>query len=194
MKKTFAKIVSLGGVVLLASACSKIPGEAYFNRGSPESLLDISSEVVTVQLESDQSIQELTSWISNDQPSRAEINCPGADYICNEAEMALQQFGVPATRVPSDSRMVTLVYERVIARDCENRYIDNPHNPYNLNHPTFGCSTAANMTQMISDKSQIVSPQLLDYFDGSKGTQVYNSYMAPADTAGGLGQASLIDE
>lgn len=175
MKKTYA----IAALSLLAAGCNEIPPETYFNRGSPESLLDMSSEVVNVRLDSPASLGELTNWIDQDQPSRAELSCMQGDPLCSQAEETLAQFGVPAQMLPSPDNSVTLYYERVLARDCENRYIDNRINPYNLNHPTFGCSTAANMVQMISDKRQITAPNLTDYADGEKAVQTYGDYMKP---------------
>jgi hypothetical protein len=81
--------------------------------------------------------------------------------------------------MPSGENSVSLVYERVLARDCENRFIDNTINPYNLDHPTRGCSTASNMLQMITDKRQITSPTLLDYSDGSRLERVMDGYEIP---------------
>ena len=61
-------------------ACSQIPKEAYYNRGEPESLIDVSSEVVNLKIQSPASVEEITSWINRDQPTRAEISCPESDF------------------------------------------------------------------------------------------------------------------
>lgn len=179
-----SRIIPLSIALLALSACSDMPLAAHYNRGAPESLLDMSSEVTTVSLNSSASIDELTSWISQDQPTRAELSCASASTLCSRAEDVLQQFGVPVTQgaAPADggyANSVALVYERVVARDCENRYIDNSINPYNLNHPSFGCSTAVNMVQMIGDKRQFTSPALLDFVDGEKAVQNVNDYYKP---------------
>lgn len=167
------KIAFYAVLPLLLSACSEIPKEAYFTRGSPESLLDVSSEMVNVQLDSDASLDELTSWINQDQPTRAELYCMEGERTCTRANKILEQFGVPVLFVSAADNNVALVYERVLARDCESRYIDNRINPYELNHPTFGCSTASNMVQMVSNKQQLVSPALMDYPDAEKAVQAY---------------------
>lgn len=166
--------------VLASSAlvsCSSIPPEAYFERGSPESLLDVSSEVVNLSVASESALDEMTNWINQDQPSRAELYCMDGDARCVAAQEVLDLYGVPSMYVPSADNMVSLVYERVLARDCENRFIDNTINPYHLNHPTFGCSTAANMVQMVSDKQQFVRPNLMDMPDAKKSVQTYKNYM-----------------
>ena len=38
--------------LLALSACSQIPGKAYYNRGDPENLIDVSAETVTIGLAS----------------------------------------------------------------------------------------------------------------------------------------------
>ncbi len=158
------------------SACSIIPNEAYTNRGSPESLLDVSSEIVTVELLSENSINEVADWVEGDQPTRAEIYCVEGDVLCDAAEEIFVVFGVEYEWLPSSSSEINLVYERVLAHDCENRFIDNRINPYNMNHPTFGCSMASNMVQMVSDRRQFVSPSLLDFYDGETAINDVTSY------------------
>lgn len=177
MKKT---ILSLIPAFLLLSGCSEVPREAYFNHGDPESLLDASSEVVSVQLASDQSVQEVIDWVDQDQPTRAELLCVDGDPLCVATQEALGVYGVDYRVVASQENTVHLIYERVLARDCENRFIDNHINPYKMNHPTFGCSTASNMVRMVSDKRQFISPPLLDYFDAERGVKVYQGiYLEP---------------
>jgi hypothetical protein len=175
IKKLFC-IALLSGTLI---ACSQIPKQAYFSRGQPEGLLDTSSEVVNLNIDSPESVQEITNWINKDQPTRAELNCAEDSALCKKTKNALHQFGVPVKYVSNSNNNIALIYERVLARDCENRYIDNTINPYNLNHPTFGCTTAANMVQMVSDKRQFISPPLMDYPDAAKTSQGIQNYMKP---------------
>ena len=172
--KKFRNLLYFTSACLCLAACSDVPREAYFNRGDPESLLDVSSEVVTVPLASDQSLGELSDWINRDQPSRAELLCNEADALCAKARDALSLYGVEYQIMPSGENAAHLFYERVLARDCENRYIDNHINPYNFNYPTYGCSIASNMVQMVSDKHQFTSPSLLDYQDAEGAVRAYN--------------------
>lgn len=176
MMKTTPYIVAMA---LFLGACNEIPKSAYFDRGSPHSLLDASSEVVNVALMSEASIDEVVQWIDQDQPTQAELYCLQDDPLCLKALETLEMFRVPVQYVSAADNNLVLVYDRVIARDCENRYIDNPINPYNLSHPTFGCSTAVNMVQMVGDKRQFVSPALLDFRDGDKAVQDYEFYLRP---------------
>ncbi len=167
-------------LLLLVSACNEIPREAFFNRGDPESLLDASSEVVSVQLSSDRSVDEVVDWIDQDQPTRAELLCVDGDPLCMATQEVMGLYGVEYQLVSSAENTVHLIYERVLARDCEHRYIDNHINPYNMSHPAHGCATASNMVRMVSDKRQFISPTLLDYYDAEKGGKVYESiYLNP---------------
>lgn len=166
-------------LILLLAACSNPPQAAFFKRGAPEGLLDVSSEVVNLPVATALQVNELSSWVNRDQPTRAELYCRESDQHCADASQVLDLFNVPTVQVPSAQGTVTLVYERTLARDCEQRFIDNRDNPYNLNHPTFGCSTAANIVQHVSDKQQFVSPALLGKHDAKKATQVMERYRAP---------------
>jgi type IV pilus biogenesis protein CpaD/CtpE len=177
--------------------CATIPPEAYVNRGSPESLLDVSSEVVNLDVSSEQARAELSSWVEEDAPTRAELYC--ADDVgssaCAEAESIMQLYGIPYQQVSSAEQMAVLIYERVLARDCVNRYIDNAVNPYHLNHPSFGCSTAVNMVQHVTDRRQFIRPNLLDSVDAKKAVQAYDVYMTPPNppSDGGISD-SLLNE
>ncbi len=175
------QLVLLLPVICLLSACNEIPREAFFNRGDPESLLDASSEVVSVQLNSERSVDEIVDWIDQDQPTRAEILCIQGDPICQAAEEVMALYGVDYKFASAAENTVHLIYERVLARDCEHRYIDNHINPYNMPHPTFGCATASNMVRMVTDKRQFINPPLLDYFDAERGVKVYETiYLNPS--------------
>lgn len=173
------------------SACEDIPDAAYFNRGSPEALLDRSTERVSIALGESNAQDELIYWLNQEQPTRAEISCAEGDFSCSVARHTLEKFGVTdVKRAPSQNgAAVHLIYERVVARDCDNRYLDNPHNPYNLNHPTFGCSTIVNAVQMVADKRQFTNPALHDNMDGRRAYQVEqgatqpNKYSAPSITS-----------
>lgn len=153
----------LAASLLGLAACGATPSKsAYFNRGGPESLLDVSSEVVNFGVTTPRELDALSDWITQDQPTRAELYCePGAPR-CNEAQKVLDLQGVPNTLIPSASNAVTLVYERILARDCNPSYVDNPGNYFNTNHPSFGCAVAANMVQHVSDKQEFISPNLSD--------------------------------
>ncbi len=193
MKQHLLSIVALTALM----GCATIPPEAYVNRGSPESLLDVSSEVVNLDVSSPQARAELAQWVEEDAPSRAELYCSDAadPSVCEEAESILQLYGVPYQQVSSSEQVAVLVYERVLARDCVNRYIDNAVNPYHLHHPSFGCSLAVNMVQQVTDRRQFIRPNLLDSMDAKKAAQVHDVYMtAPeAPSNEGIGD-SLLDE
>lgn len=162
------------------TACSVIPPQAHMSRG-PEALLDASSELVNVTLYERGSVNQLADWINEDQPTAAEVHCIEGDPLCDQALDVMDQFGVPVTLMPSQENSIILLYERVVARDCENRYITNHANPYNLNHKNFGCSVSANTIQMVSNRQQFVNPELLDLPDGEKSVQIYKAYLTPVE-------------
>jgi hypothetical protein len=178
MTKKITCILLSTAALSLGGCARDIPLQAYENRGSAESLLDVSSEIVTVDLSSDESLTELTQWVEGDQPTRAEIHCSEGDIRCDQAEQTLSLYNVSSERMPSQASEVNLIYERVIARDCENRYMDNRINPYNFNHPAYGCSVASNMVQMVADRRQFTSPSLLGYYDGRTAYKNIKNYQA----------------
>lgn len=160
------------------SACSP-KQDTTFSRGAPESLIDVSSEVVNLSVKSAREIDELSQWINRDQPTRAELYCAEGSSLCTQTRQVLELFGVPTMQVASNSGTITLIYERVLARDCQQRFVDNLTNYTNENHPAFGCSIAANMVQQISNKQQIVSPNVGDYRDAQSAINYYNRYQSP---------------
>jgi hypothetical protein len=169
--------IMVAGALFAASACHA-PRAAYYNRGAPESLLDVSSEVVNLPIATPAQVNELSSWLNSDQPTRAELYCNDTNLDCQNAVEVLELFAVPFIRIPSAESTATLVYERTLARDCDQRYIDNRSNPYNLNHPAFGCALAGNIVQHVSDKKQFVKPGLLGLRDAKKAVQNVEQYRA----------------
>lgn len=154
----------VGGLCLATlSACGPVPSDsAYASRGGPESLIDVSSEVVNLGVSGPGELNELSNWIARDQPTRAELYCSAGEPRCTEAQKVLDLHGVPSMLVPSPNYSVTLVYERILARDCNPSYLDDSKNYYEAPHAAFGCAVSANMVQHVSDKQQFVSPNLSD--------------------------------
>lgn len=168
-------------VALLAlSACQPKPNaSAYYNRGGPESLLDVSSEVVNLSVADNAALGELSNWIKTDQPTRAELYCFAGNPRCTEARKVLDLHGVPTMTVESGDFNVALVYERILARDCNQRFVDNSTNQWNTNHPSFGCSVSANVVQHVSDKQQFIAPNITDVPNSRGATQAYDRAMTP---------------
>lgn len=154
-----------------------LPDSAYRNPGDPESLLEVSSEVVTMPI-TRPGMAELSRMAMKDPPSRVQLNCSPAESLCMQAREIFDQQGIMTSYDGSDDTAV-LVYDRVVAKDCKNAYVNNASNPDNLNYPGFGCSIKANTVQMVSDKRQFVSPNLLDFYDGEKAASNYNDYLHP---------------
>lgn len=167
------------GLLALAACQPKPPDSAYYNRGGPDSLLDVSSEVVNLGVGDSQALGDLSNWIKTDQPTRAELYCSDGDPRCLEARKVLDLHGVPTMHVQSGDNSVALVYERILARDCKQRFVDNSTNQWNTNHPAFGCSIAANIVQHVSDKQQFIEPNLTDVPRATGAVQAYERMMTP---------------
>tara|TARA_B100001123_G_scaffold227300_3_gene255803 strand:+ start:4245 stop:4841 length:597 start_codon:yes stop_codon:yes gene_type:complete len=176
---TFVKHVVLVAALAALQACSILPPQTFTGHGDPESLLDVSTEVVNLSVHDQTAVDSLSQFVEKDQPSRAELYCPAQAEVCEQTMSMLDVYGVPYESFQSSEYMVALVYERVLTRDCENRFIDNTINPYNMHSPTFGCSMAVNMAQMVTDKKQFVRPDLLGPMDAVKGVQIYRNYLEP---------------
>ena len=175
MNKTviLSSILSIG-----LTSCTEVPHKAFSNPGDPQNLLEVTTEELTVDLAQRNSFQNLSMLIDRKDPSNATVYCSNP-FICNRASEVLDQYNVPYDIVRGGGNKVTLEVSNIVARDCDNRFISNHTNPYNLNHPSFGCSTAVNEVQMVSDKRQIVDPLLLGKYDGEKATQNYDKYLQP---------------
>lgn len=168
-------IVTLG--LLALAACERPPESAFSSRG-PEALLDISSEVVNLSMAQPGDRDELSRWIDKDQPTRAELYCMTGDLSCTATQKLLDRRGVPTMMVPSGNNTVTLVYERILAHDCSSRVTD-PEDFYNVNYPSFGCATAANTVQQVSNKQDFVNPRLSDNPSSVSAVGAYRRAYAP---------------
>lgn len=156
-------VIMLGAASIMLSACGNAPpSSAYGNRGGPESLLDLSSEIVTLPTATAQDRLNLAQWVEKDMPTRAQLNCGQDGKACTEARKILELSGVPIEPSAGVDGTVTLMYERILVRDCNPRYINNTNNFHNTNHRSFGCATAANMVRHVTDKQSLVNPALSD--------------------------------
>ncbi len=172
--------LALAALLLALAACGPVPKDsAFYNRGGPESLLDVSSEVVNLSVAGPNELAELKNWVQSDVPTRAELYCVEGDMQCNAVRQVLDRAGVPTMNVPSNQYSVALVYERILARDCNSRFVDNHRNPYNTPHPSFGCANAANIVQHVSDKQQFVNPNITDTPNATGAVQAYGRAYTP---------------
>jgi len=176
----FVSAFALMGILAATTGCNMlgVRGTNPVSPGSPEALLDVSSEVVNLGVKSGKEVDDLAQWVNRDQPTRAELYCAEGEKNCKDARQVLELYGVPTMQVASQAGTVTLVYERVLARDCDQRFRDNYDQWYNENHPAFGCSVSANIVQHVAQKQQFVSPNLSDYRDAEAGVSSYNRYQA----------------
>jgi len=179
-------------LALALGACEPLPPDAFSNRGDPESLLSVSSETVKIELSSADSLKDLSASLAKETPTRAVLNCAPGNKLCGNAEHMLNAQKIAVARNAATGSEVTLIYERVVARACDNSYIDDSRDERNMQPPSFGCSLRSNTVQMVTDKQQFVNPGLLDYRDGDKTEQVYQQYMqppAPPTSGSGMGQS-----
>jgi len=163
-------------VLLAVQSCSRIPEEAGFTRGQPESLLSVNSESISIDLGQRNAIAQLANYLNN-EPSRAVVTCSN-DLVCARAKTILNSYDVAYEVQSGASNSVEVIFDRISARDCDNRFVSNHINPYNLNHTTYGCSTAMNQAMMVRDKRQFIDPLVLGPYDGFKASQNYDSYLS----------------
>lgn len=167
-----------------------VPPSAYYNRGDPENLLDVTVETAEVMLTSRAGLKELAARVAQDPPSRAELSCAPAESLCMQARETLGQHGVPVT-FTSEGYGAMLYYERVTTRACGNRFVENLNDRHNLPAPALGCSVTANTVQMVGDKRQFANPRLLDFQDGQKAVQTTERYQKPPKVSNGENNSLL---
>ncbi len=174
--KRFSIIAAILAVTFTQS-CSRIPAETGFTRGQPENLLSVNSESVTVDLNQRNAIAQVVNYSNSEDITRAILTCSNS-LLCGRAESVLNQYGVPYEVRSGAVNTVAMISDRIIARDCDNKFVSNHHNPYNLSHRTFGCSMAMNQAMMVRDKRQFTDPMVLGPYDGFKAAQNYDSYLS----------------
>lgn len=179
-KQSTSRILAATIVLLALAGCNRPDASAWYNRGGPEALLDVSNEVVNLSITGPDELIQLSKWVKQDAPTRAELYCTAGEKRCTEARKLLELQGVNVMEVPSPNNMVALVYERILARDCNQRFIDNHNNNYNAPHPALGCSISANIVQHVSDKQQFVNPSLSDTPRAAGGMMAYERAYAPS--------------
>ena len=179
--KNLSKKLCLSTVLLLSlSACDQPAPSAYVNSGDPERLIDVSSEKLTFGLSAKESLAKLNKLVIQDRPSSAELKCSLKNIRCNQAKEILERRSIPVILSNDKNNTVVLLYGRSIVRDCNPRYGDNMMDDRSYNHPSFGCAIAGNMVQMVSDKKQFTSHNLLDLPDAQKAVQSYEAYQKPS--------------
>lgn len=156
------------------AACKEIPPSAY-NTHSPESLLDVSQEVVTIDAIGPSTPSELSSVLESNTPSRAVVACNPEVGACKKAIRVLDQYGVSYEAI-SEGPGIQLFFENVLAHDCDQTFLSNHVNPYNFNHPSFGCSLSANTVQMVADRRQFTNPAIQGPVMADRITRVVEEY------------------
>lgn len=155
------------------------PAGAFNNSGDPERFLDSSLDLVTMSLGSRGALGGIIKMVRQDPPTLAQLNCSQKEALCMEARSIFANQRIPTEFSGDYNDNITLVYERVIVRDCDPRFVDNTKNPYNTPMESLGCSVATNGLQMISDKRQVTDPSLMDLPDAEKAVQNQRRYQTP---------------
>ncbi|MBL0320022.1 MAG: hypothetical protein IPP74_12160 [Alphaproteobacteria bacterium] len=163
---------------LLLAACTH-PAVSVVSPGQPESLLDVATQKVTLPLRTQEQVDQLVKHLEHEQPANASLQCnPAVNPLCQAAQETLQLYGISSQLEQGTQDTVTLVYNRIAAKPCDNRFVSNHYNLTNQNHKAFGCSVASNMVQMVTDRSQFTDPHILDLPDASNAVSVYDkSYL-----------------
>lgn len=180
MKKSFMKKYSLLLCLLSVSACTEPYNVVAVDAGNPERLIDNSTETITFSLKSKNSLSKLKDMVKEDRPSSVELRCSLSSSRCAQAKEIFERNGIQINVTSEESNSVVLSYNRVMVRDCDQRFVDNMSGNRSINHPAFGCSIAGNMVQMVSDKSQFTNPSLTDLPDAEKAGQSYSEYLKPS--------------
>lgn len=152
--------ITLLACVTLLQACATQKAPAIT---TAESLIDRSSERVTFSLAAPSAKQDINEWLAKDMPSRAELECTGDNGVCNMIAQDLEHRGVPVQMGASGGQpKAILIYERFVARSCDNQYKDNSFNPFNRNYSALGCSVSSNLVQSVGDSTQFTNPPMMD--------------------------------
>ena len=180
---TYRVIFLSMGLIMGLVACSGVP-QGFVAKGSPESLISSSQESVRFDLTDQASIDALMGWVGNDMPTRAELSCIDADENpqCQAVIKAFQSKGISIEMdMPAKRNAINLIYERVVARECQPAYQSNHSNSSNHHYTSFGCTTALNMVQSMADYSQITRPKLKDFTDAEMAVKTYRRYQGIND-------------
>lgn len=129
----------------------------------PENLLSSNVEDVSFTISGSESVDSMFEWIIDDKPNSALLSCASGDSLCIGAERVLSDLSVPYRMdvVPGEESSVSLVYNRLLTRDCSNG---------------LGCAMSTNMIGAITNQSDFTNPALSDYHDAQKAVENYNNY------------------
>ena len=156
---------NITALLLLASVALLQACTTYKSQGviTPESLIDRSSERVTFSLAAPSAKQDITEWLMKDVPSRVELECSGTDSVCGAITKELDHRAIPVQMgAAAGQPKAVLIYDRFVARACDNQFKDNSFNPYNHNQPALGCSVSSNVVQSVADSAQFINPPMMD--------------------------------
>ncbi|AIL65162.1 hypothetical protein NOVO_03895 [Rickettsiales bacterium Ac37b] len=158
-------------VIFTTMLCIACVNRSY-TRIEPENLIDFSSEQVSFSLSSPSVQEDVTNWLTNDQPTSVELGCTISNKTCSNIVKLLNLYGINYNFNTIDNK-ITLFYNKVVARDCNRISSDKDGNI--IRSHNLGCAVSANIVQMVSDHKQFIEPSLLDLHDATKSVHHYNN-------------------
>lgn len=131
---------------------------------------------MSVNLDSESSVDRIKEWIKDSPPATAEIGCSDSSRMCRRVVKLLEAHGINVVDASGAEVDVKLIFSQISARDCEVGFVDRPVNPYGYTSGGFGCSVSSNSVRMVSDRTQFTNPGMVGRMDGSRASMVYNAY------------------
>lgn len=162
----FKKIIVFVLFSSLLSGCIPFVPFVMLTPLTPEHQLDINSEEISFKIAGKGVLNEVESWIANEEPSKAVFSCSNIDKkLCDSVSVMLEDYDLKYDKISSNDNhdYIVLVYQRVKARNCEMK--------------EFGCSVSKNILHIVSNYSQFVNPPISDMQDSKKAISVYNQYL-----------------
>jgi hypothetical protein len=146
---------------LLVSACTSYQ---FGNVIRPEGLVSSSAEKISFPVADAASVAAIEKWVnSGEKPSAAEISCNASGKSCKAVKQMLKKHKINTTEVAlTGESSLALIYERVTAKNCEESH--------------FGCATAANSLNMVTNRDQFIKPALSDYQDAAGAVRAVGKY------------------
>lgn len=152
-------------ILLIVASCASNGSSVYVKT---ESLVSASSEKVSFPITDSSSVDAIADWIheGDNKPSSAEISCLEKDTSCLVVKRILKKSKITYTVVPSKSEdakigNITIMYNKILARDCETA--------------DFGCSTSINSLRMVTNREQFTKPAISDFQDAASAVRAVDA-------------------
>ena len=180
------RVVVVGALAFALAGCQTAPvGNGDIKITSPhsvmvlESLLDSSSEVVSIHLVSQQNVEDINKWLLNEVPVSAVVRCYEESPYCGQVEEMLRKLNVPFEKErlalgTNSFPHVDLMFDRFVSQTCS----DPAHNL------AFGCAVSTNTLSVMTDRKQLLSPLVLAPMDAATAVgAIQQRYLVSDDSA-----------